>query len=263
MTRRLPVEQPPLLDWRAATHWSHNRKPCRLEITGENMAKTPLIERFWPKVNKEGPVPDNRPELGRCWQWTASTTAGGYGQIRAGGTAGTMLYAHRLAYEFTIGPIPNGLQLDHLCRNRACLNPSHLEPVTNRINGLRGQSFAAINARKTHCPKGHEYTTENTVVDSNTGSRSCRTCRRESGAAYRAAKRNTQPKVARARKTHCPQGHEYTPENTYIKPNGGQRCRTCHRQKEAARWAANPEQGRARHRARYAAKKAGGESNAP
>lgn len=225
--------------------------------------RTPLAERFWVKVDKDGPIPVHRPELGPCWQWTASTTAGGYGQIRADWPARTMLYAHRVAYQFVAGAIPDGLQLDHLCRNRACCNPEHLEPVTNRENGLRGQSFAAINARKTRCPKGHEYTPENTAVDSNDGSRKCRICRRELHAAYRAAKRKEKPKTPRVRKTHCPQGHEYTPENTYTRPDGTRRCQACHRQREAARWAANPEQGRARHRVRRAAEKAAKEEGVP
>lgn len=226
------------------------------------MPRIPLAERFWKKVNKDGPIPEQRSALGPCWQWTASTTAGGYGQIRDGGTRGSMLYAHRLAYEFTVGPIPDGLQLDHLCRNRACVNPSHLEPVANRENGLRGQSFAAINARKTHCPQGHEYTPENTVVYSKDGSRRCRICRSELKSTRRPSKRKAKPKKVRVRKTHCPQGHEYTPENTYTRPDGTRRCQACHCQREMARWAANPEQGRARHRARRAAEKASKESSA-
>lgn len=202
------------------------------------MPQIPLANRLWTKVDKVGPVPEHRPELGPCWQWTASTTAGGYGQIRTGGAAGPMRYAHRVAYEFTVGPIPDGLQIDHLCRNRSCVNPGHLEPVDNRENSLRGQSFAALNARKTHCPKGHEYSQENTVLDTNTGSRKCRICTRKRDSAYREVKRKEKPKKVKISKTHCPQGHEYTPENTYIRPDGTQRCRTCHRQREAARCAA-------------------------
>ena len=231
-------------------------------MSGRKRRRAPLADRFWTKVNKDGPTPEQRPELGPCWQWTASTTAQGYGQIRTGGGAGAMLYAHRVAYEFTVGPIPGGLQLDHLWRVRRCVNPAHLEPVTNRENGLRGESFAAINACKTHCPKGHEYTPGNTVVDSNDGSRKCRICRREASVAYRAAKRNAKPKTVRVRKTHCPQGHEYTPKNTYVRPDGTRRCQACHRRREAARWAANPEQGRARHRARRVAEKAAEEEGA-
>jgi len=108
-----------------------------------------------------------------CWQWNAAKIGRGYGVMQAG--PGSRL-AHRLSYEHFIAPIPEGLTIDHLCQNKACVNPEHLEPVTNVVNNLRGSSAAAKNARKTHCPSGHEYTVGNTYIRG--GMRHCRTCHR-------------------------------------------------------------------------------------
>jgi hypothetical protein len=105
--------------------------------------------------------------VGECWEWTGARERKGYGRFRS-------QPAHRWSYELLRGEIPEGLFLDHLCRNRACVNPWHLEPVTNRVNILRGVSFAAINAHKTHCIRGHEFTPENTYMS--TKGRNCRAC---------------------------------------------------------------------------------------
>jgi hypothetical protein len=126
------------------------------------------LTRFWSKVEKTS----------TCWLWTAGTCRG-YGYFataRKNGRHGRSLRAHRVAFELLRGPIPNGMQLDHLCRVRGCVNPDHLEVVTGATNTLRGISSPAINARKTHCRRGHEFTPENTYIDC--GSRRCKACRR-------------------------------------------------------------------------------------
>jgi HNH endonuclease len=107
-----------------------------------------------------------------CWVWTGyRNPTSGYGTIKFTGTKG--FYAHRLVYELLVGPIPEGLQLDHLCRNRWCVNPSHMEPVTQRENLLRGDTVVAKNAAKTHCLRGHLF---DYVRPDGTG-RDCRTCK--------------------------------------------------------------------------------------
>ena len=111
-------------------------------------------------------LPDNvlskihsMPEVG-CWLWTAATT-NGYGVVQINGK---LQRAHRVVYEALIGKIPEGLEIDHLCRNRSCVNPAHMEPVTGRENIARGESKSAIHSRQTHCKAGHEFTPENTYL---------------------------------------------------------------------------------------------------
>lgn len=111
----------------------------------------------------------------------------GYGQIRPGDGRGA-LRVHRAAYELANGPIPDGMQIDHLCRNRLCCNPDHLEAVTREENIARGNAPHMVNARKTHCKYGHEFSPENTLVTKR-GSRSCRQCAAASSAAKRAQTR--------------------------------------------------------------------------
>lgn len=137
----------------------------------------PIADRFWPKVDLNGPIPEARPDLGPCWIWTASRTSSGYGQLAC--RPGPPQRAHRIAYVLIVGPIPEGLELDHVCRVRACVNPAHLEPVTNIENIMRGESVPARNARKTECAHGHPFDAENTRTRERGGrrrSRECRTC---------------------------------------------------------------------------------------
>lgn len=128
-------------------------------------------DRFWAKVDKT----DN------CWLWTATVNANGYGQAWF---ESRLQLAHRVAYQLVVGPIPDGLSLDHLCRTPGCVNPAHLEPVTHRENCLRGVSPAARQAQQTHCKRGHEFDDENTYVDPS-GGRRCRQCRRDTRAERR------------------------------------------------------------------------------
>jgi hypothetical protein len=111
-----------------------------------------------------------------CWEWTGAKIPRGYGSISSGGG---QLLAHRVAYEIFIGPIPEGLSVDHLCRNRACVSAEHLEAVSTRENVLRGVGLSAKNAQKTHCLRGHEFTAENTYWTKNPSGpgRECRTCK--------------------------------------------------------------------------------------
>lgn len=123
-------------------------------------------ERFWSKVDKTD----------SCWVWKAALTQYGYGIFRIGGRDGFNIGAHRYAYKEMFGSIPGGLDLDHLCRNRKCVNPAHLEPVTRQENVLRGVSPAARQAKQTHCIHGHELMGANLYLR-NDGRRGCRTCR--------------------------------------------------------------------------------------
>lgn len=128
------------------------------------------VERFWAKVKKTP----------TCWPWTACQNSSGYGVLRVDGK---LVLAHRFAYELLVGPIPEGLELDHVkergCRHRHCVNPAHLEPVTRQVNQLRSDSPSGRNSVKTHCPQGHPYSGENLYIDG--GARRCRTCSRVRG----------------------------------------------------------------------------------
>ncbi len=114
----------------------------------------------------------------KCITWTGYRGSGGYATIiitRKRKAKAHMV--HRIIYEATIGKIPCGLEIDHLCRNRACVNPVHMRVVTSRENTLCGMSPSAINARKTHCIRGHALTGDNLYVRPN-GKRNCMICRR-------------------------------------------------------------------------------------
>ena len=123
------------------------------------------MDRFYAKV---APMMDDR----GCWEWTGCKTVRGYGLFWLGKK---LAVAHRAAYELLVGPIPEKLTLDHLCRNTSCVNPRHLEAVTNKVNNARGNSPSARNARMTECRKGHPLEGSNVYIYDN--ERHCRKCR--------------------------------------------------------------------------------------
>jgi len=132
------------------------------------MHKT-ATERFEAKVDTNGPIWNGTP----CWLWTANQVGLGYGAFFANKEV-KQVYAQRWSYEHYVGAIPEGLDIDHLCRVHLCVNPKHLEPVTRSENMRRGNP-AAMNRAKTHCPYGHPYNFDNTYIK-NDGGRQCRTC---------------------------------------------------------------------------------------
>jgi hypothetical protein len=123
----------------------------------------PIKDRFMAKVAVEGD----------CWLWAGSTDRKGYGRFAV---AGRNTLAHRWIYEQEKGEIHKGMVIDHLCRNRRCVNPNHMEVVTSQVNTLRGETIAAKNLSATHCPKGHAYTEGNFYRRSSDGGRQCRPC---------------------------------------------------------------------------------------
>lgn len=128
-----------------------------------------LEARWWLRVEKRADG---------CWQWVGAQWKLGYGKFTEPGTQ-RRVGAHRWGYERFVGPIPDGLELDHLCRNPSCVNPSHLEPVTHLENVRRGISGEVNGGRqrsKTHCPRGHEYTAANTYYRRDGNARNCRAC---------------------------------------------------------------------------------------
>ena len=137
-----------------------------------------VLENFWSKVNKTD----------SCWNWTACKNKDNYGQFWL---EGKPYKVHRIVYEMYYGKIPSGLVLDHLCRNKRCCNPEHLEAVTNKENITRGLAGKTINRYnphkdKTHCSKGHPYSGDNLLFNKN--KRVCRICKRTSQIKWRLEK---------------------------------------------------------------------------
>lgn len=152
------------------SRWRRNGDPnVRYRFYGDDEA------RLWAHVDKTD----------SCWFWTGLLNHAGYGRVW---NDGAVRLAHRVAYELVVGPIPSGLTLDHLCRTRRCVNPTHLEPVTQRENTRRGNTISNRNAAKTHCVNGHPFDDKNTARTQG-GHRRCRRCHADSESRRRAALR--------------------------------------------------------------------------
>lgn len=168
-----------------------------------------LPSRFWSKVKTAD----------ACWEWQASLNNYGYGQFFVTGEG--VRGAHRVAYLALCGPLPDALTVDHLCRNKRCVRPDHLEAVTAAENTRRKARLV------THCPQGHPLSGDNLGKHKNPRVRVCKACVRERSAITRraAGARELGPPEQR---THCPQGHGYTKENTRVY-RGRRHCRECGR----------------------------------
>jgi hypothetical protein len=186
----------------------------------------PREDLFWRHVDKSG----------SCWEWTGSKSIYGYGVVtRQTNHVVRHFMAHRVAYEMAKGPMPPGLVTDHLCRNTLCVRPDHLEAVTDRVNILRGVGVSAIQARRTHCPKGHEYTGQR----AKRGERVCVECVRIKNLKWYAIESERMGRKPHNRfKTHCLRGHPLDGPDVYIDKRGRRQCRACerfrHHQKAAA-----------------------------
>lgn len=205
--------------------YAHTRGWCRTHYsrwlrtgTVVGRRRPTARERFLTKVKKVART--------GCWEWQGHVTRYGYAQFNP--THDKPVRAHRYSYEEFRGPIPDGLHLDHLCRNRRCVNPEHLEAVTSRQNWLRGESVSVLNLVKLQCKHGHAFTRDNTAWVTIRGrrARSCRACsrrRKREASALRAAERVPQ--------THCIRGHLLENPNLVAsaKERGNRACLACAR----------------------------------
>jgi hypothetical protein len=171
-----------------------------------------------------------------CWLWRGTLDGAGYGVIGRGRRGSGNMPAHRAVWELLVGPIPDGMEYDHLCRIHACVNPDDAEIVTPEENKRRGYGIARLHAMRTHCPDGHPF---DGVLGRRGGKqrrRYCKTCARQ----RQAMRYIPHP---RDPATHCQRGHPFTPENSYTPPGGSRECRACKADRQRA---ARAEQRRAR-----------------
>lgn len=155
-----------------------------------------------------------------CWEWQGAIDKDGYGFY----TLNKLMSAHRASYIMFVGKISKGKQIDHLCRNRSCVNPDHLEQVSPRENTLRSPiAPAAINSRKTHCYKGHEFRDENLYIVKTTGERRCRTCTNLN----KKARRSKLDKPRKPDRTYCKYAHLLDDTNMGFSKSGEWYCKKC------------------------------------
>lgn len=177
----------------------------------------PLRHRLWRNIIE---APSG------CWIWMGRLDKDGYGRTHVGSiTAGNLRTraAHRVVYEEYVGSIPEGLQIDHLCRIRRCVNPRHLQPVTSRINTLRGNSVGATARQTGHCKRLHPLSGDNLML-TDRGHRHCKTCQRMKQREWQRA----HAKGPRPVQTHCIHGHPL--DDAYVAPRGSRECRVCRRE---------------------------------
>jgi hypothetical protein len=175
---------------------------------------TRLIEKLWSNVRKTE----------TCWFWQGATSKAGYGQIRLGPRPGKLYYAHRLSAELA-GYSIDGLEVHHKCCVKNCVRPDHLEVVRPDEHPDSG---SVINRKKTHCIHGHALTPDN-LIRNKFGHRICRACNAyKQRKLYKPRPRYLAgPPLENKNKTHCKRGHEFTPENTYLRSGGKRNCKTC------------------------------------
>lgn len=184
-----------------------------LRTADGQMAAVPAFMRLDLQTDRNGPIPEHRPELGPCWIFTGALT-NGYGYVRVGKRK---VQGYRVNYERWIGPVPLGLVIDHLCRVRACVRPDHCEPATYSINTTRSPiHYGMAKAARDECPEGHLFDETNTYVTPQ-GARRCRKCQ-----AAQKRQRNGAEERRLATATHCAQGHEWPQPR-------GRNCPTCQR----------------------------------
>ena len=185
---------------------------------------------------------------GECWLWTRECNQYGYGTFWLDGRT---IHAQRAAYILFVGEVPPRKHIHHTCKNKRCVRPDHLSLLSAAEHAALEKNWevAAANRRaRTHCKHGHEFTPENTRL-TRAGTKQCIQCTREKSRAAAEKKRGGPPRPfgwANKQKTHCPKGHEYTPENTTIGKNGGRFCRAC----KMLRYYANHEREKAKMRER-------------
>ncbi len=153
-------------------HYKRNRRYGDPLVCSDKHKPLAIQTRFWTRVEKTE----------TCWNWVGPINKGKYGTIQENGKT---YLVHRIAYQQLVGEVPTGLVLDHLCRNTKCVNPQHLEPVTQSENVRRGFGVGALNSKKTHCWRGHPFTPENTysyTCKNKYGTyqqRVCKTCKKQ------------------------------------------------------------------------------------